>query len=450
MNFSLRFPAVLLVIVCTIVTGCSHFDEKPEENDPDSAPFAGYEVEHRTAPPLPGDLQVPATVAEAAWVWEGPETSRLLAVHATPSGAVLELDNGVIGLDTLSGETAWSFLLPEVSGDDVGTDAAVSPDGTVAAFTAGRALVLLDTATGEELLRSDRDGTGTGSFSIDGAGLVHSTGLLTAQAGPELRVTLTSWEEGTTAWENTLPACSDSQQAVISSGVVTARQAAVVFECPGESSTVVGLDLDDGEEMWRFREGRDYHGGGAVFPPASSEDLGFGAVGDLLVLQNISHERGTVVINAEAGRVVADALPSTPENALLRVLPDGYLAAISAGAEEGPVTYEFREFDGTVRNRLETTTDVARGHVNNFLVLDEALLKLRMVEEGEEQDMAVFDWESGEEYRVTVPVGVDTTEILSVAQVDQEVGPSTFRAVPGAVLLREYPASAVPRLAGFR
>ncbi|MFL1379531.1 MULTISPECIES: PQQ-binding-like beta-propeller repeat protein [unclassified Nocardiopsis] len=363
---------------------------------------------------------------------------------------MLELDNGVIGLDTLSGETAWSFLLPEVSGDDAGTDVAVSPDGTVVAFTPGRTLVLLDTTTGEELLRFDHGGTGNESFSIGRTGLVHSTGLLTANAGERLSVTLTSWDQGATVWESVLPACADSQQALISSGVVTDQQVAVVFECPGGTSTVVGLDLDGGKELWRFQEGRDYQPSDALFPSASSEEPEFGAVGELLVLQNISHERGTVVIDTEAGRVVADKLPSTPENALLRVLPNGYLAAISAGAEEGPVTYEFREFDGTVRSRVETTTDVARGHVNNFLVLDDALLKLRMVEAGEEQDLVVFDRESGAEERVTVPVTVDTTEILSVAQVDHEVGPLTFRAVPGAVLLREYPISPVPRLAGFR
>ncbi|MET9797377.1 hypothetical protein [Nocardiopsis alba] len=169
-------------------------------------------------------------------------------------------------------------------------------------------------------------------------------------------------------------------------------------------------------------------------------------MGDLIVLQNISEERGTVVIDSISGQVLNDKIPSTTDTPLLRVLPDGYMTVRESKDEDSDdkiLTYELREFNGDLKREIVISTDVTRGSLNNFLVLEDSLLKIRMVEENEEQDMAVLPWDGTEDLRVPLPIEVDTTGIPSIARADREVGPSTFLASPGAIILREFPGNKV-------
>ena len=450
-----RYPAFILVIAFFLgASGCST-EDKPENISDSAKPLAGNTVEHRSTDVPPQDQPIPSTVAEAAWTWEGPDGSHVLALHPSSTGAVIQLNIGAVALDTTTGEETWSFLLPDNNqiGDE--SDLALSPTGSIMAYSPGQSMVVLDTGTGEELWRRDHSASGPTQFTINKAGLIGDSGLFTAQASHEIRVSLTPWEEEEPDWESTLSACDEPDLANISQGVLTDDQVVLTYACPFQETTVVGLDQANGEELWRMRQGEDYQLDEDIFPvPSPSAEFDFGVVGDLLVLQNIAAQRGTVVIDTSNGQVVADDLPSTAEAPLLRVLPDGYLTAEegeSPGLEGRSLTYKLHDFDGTVRQKLETTTEVARGSFNNFLVLEDSLLKLRMVGEDEEQDMAVLDWDTGDDERVTLPIDVDTTDIPSIARVDEEVGPYTFREVPGAVLLREFPGSRnIPRVVGFR
>ncbi|MFE9243072.1 PQQ-binding-like beta-propeller repeat protein [Nocardiopsis sp. NPDC006938] len=443
-----------IAALCVAVSACGAGDG-PGDVAGSPEPLAGNTVEHRTTATSADARPVPTTVTEAAWVWEAPAGRTVRAVHPSATGAVMELDNGVVALDTSTGEETWSFLLPDHHSGHEDTDLSVSPDGSVVAFSPGRTMVLLDAASGQEIARLDHDASGPSQFTVTEAGLIGDHGRFTADADHRARVSMTPWGEGRQGWESTIPACEEGELGEVSQGVLTGDQVVVEFSCPFREPVTVGLDQTDGGELWRLAQGTDYSPDPDVFPvPSPSAEADFGVVGDLLVLQNIAAERGTVVIDTASGRVLGDDIPSTVEHPLLRVLPDGYLT-VREGAEgdsEGrALTYELRDFDGSVRHRVVTSTEVARGSLNNFLVLEDALLKIRMVDAGEDQDMAVLGWDTDEHPRVPLPVDVDTTGIPSIARADREVGPSTFRAVPGAVVLREFPGGGDPhRVVGLR
>lgn len=173
-------------------------------------------------------------------------------------------------------------------------------------------------------------------------------------------------------------------------------------------------------------------------------------VDDLLVLENISLQRGTVVIDATTSDLLTDDLKDTSGEDLIRILPDGYLSVLSNSSEHSRVRYEPRDYDDTVRHTIETTEEIARGNTINFLPLDNSIIKVRMADEDEEQDIAVLDWDTDTDHRIPLDIEVDTTDIFNLSRVDSSVGPMTFREVPGAVLLREYPQNDIPRLTALR
>ncbi|XKK41498.1 PQQ-like beta-propeller repeat protein [Nocardiopsis sp. ARC36] len=431
---------------CLVIasTGCdSSIPGSPQD---DRETFAGYAVTHETTDSAPSEAPKPTTVTEVGWVWEGPERTRVDRIHPIPTGAVLHLGNGAVGLDTATGEEVWSFLLPEHD-SETGGELAVSPDGTLVAFSPGESLVLLNSATGEEIRRVDHGDTGEGHLVVDRVGAVANNGLVNANGGPELSVTLTPWDGDEQGWEAVLSVCDENVNAIVDQGLLTDGQVVVTYTCGESAPAMVGLDQETGDEMWRLQEGEDYRTDQYMF---AEEDAQFTVIGDNIVLQNISSHRGTVVINAVEGEVIADDLPSSPDNTLVRVLADGYLSVrrIAEGTGQG-VAYELNDFSGEVLNTFRTDEEVARGSTVNFLVLEESLLKIRMVEGSEQQDMVIFDW-LGEQRRIDLPVEIDTTDLLSIQRVDEAVGPGTFQEVPGAVLLREFPSStSSPRVIGF-
>ncbi|MEY9214356.1 outer membrane protein assembly factor BamB [Thermobifida halotolerans] len=118
----------------------------------------GRSVWHTTAAAVdPGP--VPSTVHEVAWTWEPPRGVELWNVLPTASGAVAVLDDGVIGLDTATGEERWHYRRP-----GTGVAANVTPDGKTVVLTfritdyrllgdgnRREALLALDAATGRVL-----------------------------------------------------------------------------------------------------------------------------------------------------------------------------------------------------------------------------------------------------------------------------------------------------------
>lgn len=434
------------IMLCLAISGCSTIED-PQITPASAGPLAGNTVEHTTVRSAREALPLPKTVSEVAWVWEAPDDRVIRAVHPTSTGAVMELDNGMVSLNTSTGEETWSFLLPEHRGVDEETDVSVSPDGSMIAFSPGQSMVLLDTGSGQEVARLGHTASGPSQFTVDGAGLIGDQGLFTVEFDHDAHISLTPWQEDGQEWKSTIPACDETEIVDVSQGVLTHDQMVIEYSCPFQEPVTVGVDQSDGQELWRLTQGKDYSPDPDIFPaPIPSAEYDFGVVGDLIVLQNISEERGTVVIDSISGQVLNDKIPSTTDTPLLRVLPDGYMTVRESKDEDSDdkiLTYELREFNGDLKREIVISTDVTRGSLNNFLVLEDSLLKIRMVEENEEQDMAVLPWDGTEDLRVPLPIEVDTTGIPSIARADREVGPSTFLASPGAIILREFPGNKV-------
>ncbi|WP_084012650.1 outer membrane protein assembly factor BamB family protein [Thermobifida halotolerans] len=94
---------------------------------------------------------VPSVVREVAWTWHPPEGREARRVLATSAGAVVDVGDGVVALDTATGEETWYYRRP---GRRVEVN--VTPDGrtVVLAFTVHHrdvrgGLLTLDAATGQ-------------------------------------------------------------------------------------------------------------------------------------------------------------------------------------------------------------------------------------------------------------------------------------------------------------
>lgn len=422
---------------------------------------AGLEVLHLVAEQPPAELPVPTTVTGHAWVWKSPGRSGIQEILPVPTGAVVRLADGAAGLDTATGETAWSFRLLDPRDR---ADVALTPDRQRVAVAADGAVVVLDPATGAEIgvheYEPDPQTRGPGQLEIRGpAGLAADEGLVTAQIQESgaVDVTLTPWafDDGNGAgggWSTEVPACNEGiSPPRIEDGFLASGAVVLLHGCgepkgaddPAEDdgvSDLVALDLGSGEELWRLAAGEDFTvehekntlGGGGHFA----------VLGDVAVRQNLALHRGTLVVDPVTGEVVSDEIPylmsSTGSDFVVRVLSDGYVALTGEGMpRQGELwgQYELRDFSGRVRGAVPTEFARADG----LLPLEDALVRLDWADP-EDPHLFVLDWDGGAEPVAQIPaeVKVETRELTSLVAAEEVVGPATFVAVPGAVLLREY------------
>jgi len=424
-------------------TGCALLSGSGQE----TRELAGYEVFHEMSGDDLDELPVPATVSEASWVWEGPRHGALLEILPVPTGAVLHLDDGAVGLDTATGKEAWSYRLLESE-----ADVAVSPDGSLVAVGTGGSLALLDSGTGVVLRVVEHGSTGEDPLSVGGAGLVTDDGLVTAEADDAgVAVSFAPWE-GESEWRDGDLRCPEvTGTPRVEDGFLTPSGVVVVHSCGGSDLRMTSLDTATGQEQWNLVRGEDFDD--AAEHPEELEEERFAAVGDVAVLQNMALLRGTVVVDTVHGDVLADALPAGLEDTVLRVLPHGYLAVSSERLEHGgwEDRFEVRDFTGTVRDTVVTDENGAGNTVSGQLPLKDSLLKPRWSEEEKNLEIAVFDWDAeGPERTITLPVEIDLSGIDSIWRVEEALGPGTFQEVPGAVLVREHArGESVPRVAGL-
>lgn len=449
-----RGGAVAVVLALALTSGCTWPFGQGEYRE-----VAGLPVLHMTADRAPEEAPVPTTVEEHAWVWKSPGGSGIQKILPVPTGAVVHMNDGVAGLDTATGETAWSFRFQERG---IRADVALTPDRRRVAVVADEAVVLLDTATGTEVgVHEYEPGPrtiGPTHLAVDApAGLVVDAGLVSArpQEIGAIDVTLTPWtfdgDEG--GWHTEVRACDQGISPPRIEGGFPVPGGVVLLHGCGEPkgsddptedagvSELVALDVHDGEELWRLTTGEDFTVEHHENNPGNGGH--FAVLGDVAVRQNLAPHRGTLVIDTVAGEVVSDEIPhlmaTTESDFVVRVLPDGYVALAGAGLSrhgEQWGRYELRDFSGRVRGTVPTKIVQADG----LLPLEGALVRLDWTDP-EDPHLVVFDWDGGTEPTARIPaeVKVQTSEVTGRTQAEMAVGPAgTFVAVPGAVLLREY------------
>ncbi|WP_152521297.1 hypothetical protein [Nocardiopsis ganjiahuensis] len=71
-------------------------------------------ADHVTTGPL-DEHPLARTASGSAWEWAPPEDAEVAAVRPIPSGVAVQLDDGVIALDGVTGEPTWRYRRPETA-----------------------------------------------------------------------------------------------------------------------------------------------------------------------------------------------------------------------------------------------------------------------------------------------------------------------------------------------
>lgn len=385
---------------------------------------------------------IPVAVSEVAWTWEAPEGSWVERVEPVPSGALIHLNSGAARIDPQTGKTAWVYLVPEEM-----ADVSVSPNGMTAVVSAAGHLAVLDTATGELKHTLEHSDAGADSLVFSRAGVVTDMGMVSVAEGEgETFVDLTPWPEGEAGWRSGPLRCESGDKAYeVKQVLAVESQILLVYRCSDNDTVMAEVDMDSGSQNWSLSLEREFG-----YTPHHS----FAVVGDKAVLQNISLERGTIVIDTSEGEVLAADLPDGIGNDLLRVLPEGYMAVRETETEEGEerLEYEIRDFSNAVQKSVVVRSEEVAGKITGFLPLQDMLLKLSFIDGSKETQISTFSWDGeGKGKNIDLPIETEVVGLTSLGKVEAAMGPGTFEAVPGAVILREYPSSGyITRIVGLR
>ncbi|WP_433699796.1 PQQ-binding-like beta-propeller repeat protein [Nocardiopsis sp. CA-288880] len=387
---------------------------------------AGDGIQHDTAEGDFSEPPVPATVSQVDWTWDAPEGARIGRIHPVPTGAVLQLNDGVVGLNTETGQTAWTYRIP-----DTDVDVAVSPDGASVVVSVEGRLVVLDSRTGEQKHSLEHGYSDPDSLTLSTAGLVADAGMLTSQEEGGVVIDLTPWSESEEGWRTAALQCPSGENASeLDQAFLTEARVILVYACGADEEVMSGIDVTNGEQQWVLPlEGFDYTGRHE-----------FSAVGDIALLENISTDRGTVVIDTENGELISGELPDGLDNDLLRVLPEGYLAVRED--QGGGLHYELRDFSNEVQESLFVDPEDAAGSITSFLPMQDSFLKLTFVDGGPDTQISVFDWGGeGSRENIALPIETEVLGLASLQESDAAMGPGSFEVAPGAVILMGYPSA---------
>lgn len=343
------------------------------------------EVEHTTHEAAGTPAAVPASAEEVTWVWEAPEGVAVHDVHPVPGGALVDVGDGVIALDTVTGEERWRYRRP-------GQVArfGVAPDGqtvVLSYFTAERGFqtrrFVLDARSGRLLgeydvtvgVYQDAGEDGRGEQDL---GYLHIQGVETLTSGA--RVVADSERGALSARDladNSLlwtregdPRCVEHSRTALGDLLFQAVTCADELETDSpterteyldsaEAETrVVALDARTGEEVWcRSWRTRSFYP--RVFFPGIRRSL-VGLLGyqspeeTLLVVESTTGSSGQTsgkILDPQTGEVLADDLGHASGgdgNPVLHATGD----SLVVGGEGAASGVEWRSFDGEARRTL--------------------------------------------------------------------------------------------------
>ncbi|MEY9213479.1 PQQ-binding-like beta-propeller repeat protein [Thermobifida halotolerans] len=331
-------------------------------------------AEHTTAsaetPP-----PVPTKVTEAAWEWTAPEGVRVTGVHPTAAGALVSLGDGVIALDTATGEEAWRYRSPDIGDVDV----RVTPDGAtvVLSFTDLRTrgprdgLLTLDAATGQIL----SDDLMPGLLPTPGGGAweeAPTIGALTDTAritgGPDRALEARDLTDNTLVWSAEVPSgcvwrtdLPQSLQVVGGSVLVSGFCGTSQREEDDATAVLFALDSATGEQQWRYEWTAEAGAYQSSHPPAFSGSPRLAvweavSDGSVVVVDSLNHDGDLLVLDPASG----DLLAGTPRSPVsesagpVRFTSDGFVAFPRPGDDTEPVVVAYRDLSGELVDTVET------------------------------------------------------------------------------------------------
>ena len=244
------------------------------------------------------------TVSEIAWTWEPPRSTDRVGLRAMNEGVLVLLDEGVVALSGETGEELWSY---RDRGQDHGFIADVTSNGEY--------VVIYDEETYESIILERDTGQIAQEYTLDLDEIDYTQEF---SANPlEIALTGVSGDTWTVRWEDSVasydlssgdvvwavsdvPNCSGGGQVdglSVQDDVVIA--ATTCFDQPEDrdsvastvgwdfTSELVGLDPENGEELWRVEHsvGRmpfdsmersiSYRSGGFVYIDFNYKSLGY-------------------------------------------------------------------------------------------------------------------------------------------------------------------------------
>lgn len=331
-------------------------------------------LEHTTAPaetPPP----VPTGITEAAWEWTAPEEVRVTDVHPTAAGALVSLDDGVIALDTATGEETWRYRSPGIGDVDVW----VTPDGAtvVLSFTDRRArgprdgLLVLDAATGQILDDTLRPGLlpvpgGAPGEEAPRVGALTDTARITG--GPDRALQARDLVGDTLVWSAEVPSSCvwrtdlpQSLQVVGGSVLVSGFCGASQRGEDDATAVLFALDAATGEQRWRYEWTAAAGTYQSSHPPAfsGSARVAVGQAisdGSVVVVDSLDHGGGLLVLDPVTGDLLAETPRSPVAESAGPVLftADGSVAFPRPGDGTEPVVAAYRDLSGALVDTVET------------------------------------------------------------------------------------------------
>lgn len=362
--------------------------------------------------PVPGAV---TSVSEVGWEWLPGEGETASDVHVGPTGVVIELEGGLVGLRGDTGEELWRYQIPGAEG----FSALFSPSGDRALVAPVDELaVLLDTTTGAAVAQDiDWD---RGDSLLGGARLLDSWGEPTQHL-----IEVSDVESGETLWKLEAPVtCSEGESHRLISRRDHSEAIIFLIHCSEDTSedalrvpeagtvnALVALDPADGRELWR-RESVDIEGRGLASMLMLQDTL----------VADLPGEEGWLIIDPMDGSVLAKS-----PKPVLTVNETDYLAGPDPFVDDP--TYELRTFEGEVSASTTLLEERWYGDTPETAVgLPEQLVTLDMVRGSprDEVNAVVTPW--GDEGSDEFITGT-TTDRASIFD------PGRLLPVPGAILV---------------
>lgn len=359
--------------------------------------------------------EVLASVSDIGWEWQPGEGESASDVHVGPAGAVIELDDGLVGLKGDTGEELWRYQIPDAQT----VPASFSPSGEhVLVASSDVPGVVLDTVTGAAVAENvDWDGAGR---LLDDARLLYRQGEPT-----EALLRVKDLESEKFLWQQEAPqTCSEGGPSRLVSVLSSSEAVVLLLHCsediseeavsepePGTINALVALDPASGRELWR-QESENVEG----LDQASAMML-HGAI-----VAGFPGQEGHLIIDPGKGDTIAES-----PKPVLAVGETHYLVGPHFLTED--MAHELRAFDGEVSASVTLPESLlTTGASESTVGLPDQLVTIDM-ERGSPEDAinAVATPWGGERADAIIPA--TTTGQASI------IDPGHLLSVPGAVLV---------------
>lgn len=462
------------MVLLPLLSSCSLMPGALQESEIDHVVYQG------SAEPL----EVPQNLTSVGWDWEAPEETDIVDVRPFPLGVVVTVSDGVVALQGDTGEELWRYRRV---GEAV-TDANVTTSGERVALAypvdvedeaavAPNEVVLLDSATGEELGSHTEDFTAEAALPTnvttlspmpEHLGLLSDSSRIVYRKLDDQRTGVYSLdlETGDESWSLTdLQGEGQAGRDFHPKGVVASGDTIIlsgnfmdedidslpeISEEQEHTVVLLGLDADSGEELWRHE--LDMDAPIDLHPVRLGVQLTSGAV--------IAEARGVdewILDPASGERLTEEGFFSEREVDVIGALENSVVTEQWLVDDE-EFEYSYTDFSGDVHTTFRTPGSARRMGSVFVLPLEGAIVWLDVNQTNTSLDPEEAAWdearlvidEAGESRVIDLGVQVERDYVQdgSEAQRSSLPSPPDMTVAPGALVVQEKVPGGARRLVG--